>query len=151
VKYTVTVATRANTRVKALRGKAKNKFWEAVNRLEYEGCAAGHYRMRAPDGGDAHICSLRFYADWRMHIVFAEDSEIVVAWVGQHTDKENPHIDGAATSHSWRTSAAPARTSRPVVTSSIKRQSTKNSSTGSTRYDRPGKADLARRRPIVWS
>lgn len=65
--FTVTVAPRANPRVKALRGKAKDKFWEAVNRLEHEGCAAGHYRMRAPDGSDAHVCGLRFYAGWRMH------------------------------------------------------------------------------------
>jgi hypothetical protein len=27
--------------------------------------------------------------------VFAEHNEIVVAWVGQHTDQENPHVDGA--------------------------------------------------------
>ncbi|HVA20128.1 MAG TPA: hypothetical protein VMU55_08130 [Solirubrobacteraceae bacterium] len=93
--YTVTVAPRANPRVKTLRGKAKDKFWDAINRLEHEGCIAGHYRMRAPDGSDAHVCGLRFYADWRMHIVFAENNEIVVSWGGQHTDKENPHIDGA--------------------------------------------------------
>ena len=93
--FTVTVAARTSPRVKALRGKAKDKFWEAINRLEHEGCAAGHYRMRAPDGSDAHICGLRFYADWRMHIVFAEHNEIVVSWVGQHSDKENPHVDGA--------------------------------------------------------
>lgn len=30
-----------------------------------------------------------------MHIVFAEHNEIVVAWVGQHNDVENPHVDGA--------------------------------------------------------
>jgi hypothetical protein len=96
VTYTITVAPRANPRVKALRGKAKDKFWDAVTRLEHEGCAAGHYRMRAPDDTDTHMCGLRFYADWRMHIVFAENNEIVVSWVGQHTDKENPHIDGAA-------------------------------------------------------
>jgi hypothetical protein len=51
--------------------------------------------MRAPDGSDAHVCGLRFYADRRMHIVFAERNEIVVSWVGQHTDQENPHVDGA--------------------------------------------------------
>lgn len=56
VKFTVTVAPRANPRVKALRGKAKSNFWEAVDRLGHEGCAAAHYRMRAPDGGDAHVC-----------------------------------------------------------------------------------------------
>lgn len=93
--YTVTVASRASPRVKALRGEPKDKFWEAIKRLEQEGCAAGHYRMRAPDGSDAHVCGLRFYAAWRMHIVFAENNEIVVSWVGQHTDKENPHVDGA--------------------------------------------------------
>jgi hypothetical protein len=95
VTYTVTVAARANPRVKALRGKPKDRFWEAIKRLEHEGCAAGDYRMRAPDGSDAHVCGLRFYAEWRMHIVFAENNEIVVSWVGQHTDKENPHVDGA--------------------------------------------------------
>jgi hypothetical protein len=31
-----------------------------------------------------------------MHIMFAENNEIVVSWIGQHNDKENPHIDGAA-------------------------------------------------------
>jgi hypothetical protein len=96
VKFTVTVAPRANPRVKGLRGKAKSNFWDAIDRLGHEGCAAGHYRMRAPDGGDAHVCGLRFYADWRMHIVFADDNEIVVSWVGRHTDAENPHVDGAA-------------------------------------------------------
>ncbi len=64
--FIVTVAARANPQVKGLRGKAKDKFWDAVDRLEHEGCAAGHYRMRAPDGGDAHICGLRFYAEWRI-------------------------------------------------------------------------------------
>jgi len=95
VRFTVTVAPRANPRVKKLRGKAKSNFWEAIDRLGDEGCAAGHYRMRAPDGGDAHVCGLRFYADWRMHIVFADDNEIVVSWLGRHTDAENPHVDGA--------------------------------------------------------
>jgi hypothetical protein len=95
VTFTVTVARRAGPRVRGLRGKAKDNFWEAVNRLEHAGCAAAHYRMRAPDGGDAHICGLRFYADWRMHLVFGEENEIVVAWVGQHNDDENTHIDGA--------------------------------------------------------
>ena len=51
--------------------------------------------MRAPDGSDAQVCGRRFYGDWRVHIVFAEPNEIVVAWVGQHTDQENPHADGA--------------------------------------------------------
>jgi hypothetical protein len=63
VTFTVTVAARAKPRVKALRGKAKDKFAEAVNRLKHEGCAAGDYRMRASDGSDAHMCGLRFYAD----------------------------------------------------------------------------------------
>ncbi len=31
-----------------------------------------------------------------MHIVFAEDNEIIVSWVGLHADEENPHVDGAA-------------------------------------------------------
>jgi hypothetical protein len=103
VTYTVTVAARANPRVKALRGKAKDKFWEAVDRLEHEGCAAGHYRMRAPDGQDAHVCGLRFYADWRIHIVFAEDNEIVVAWVGQHTDQRTRMSTEPRTYPSWQT------------------------------------------------
>ena len=93
--------------------------------------------MRAPDGSDAHICGLRFYADWRMHIVFAENNEIVIAWVGQHTDQENPHIDGAGTSHSSRRSGAPAKTSRPAATSPTTRRSTKNSSTESTHCEPP--------------
>ncbi|HEV3321683.1 MAG TPA: hypothetical protein VG147_05760 [Solirubrobacteraceae bacterium] len=62
MRFTVTVARRANPRVKALRGKAKDKFWEAVSRLEHEGCAAGDYRMRAPDGSDTHVCGLRLCA-----------------------------------------------------------------------------------------
>jgi hypothetical protein len=93
--FTVTVARRAAPRVRGLRGKAKDKFWEAVGRLEHEGCAAAHYRMRAPEGIDAHICGLRFYADSRMHLVFGEQNEIVVAWVGRHNDDENAHIAGA--------------------------------------------------------
>jgi hypothetical protein len=48
VTFTLTVARRVSPRVKALRGKTKDKFWEAVSHLEHEGCAAGHYRMRAP-------------------------------------------------------------------------------------------------------
>jgi hypothetical protein len=138
VTFTVTVVPRANPRVKALRGKAKDKLWEAVNRLEHEGCAAGHYRMRAPDGSDAHVCGLRFYADWRMHIVFAEHNEIVVSWVGQHSDKENRTSTEPRTSRNWQTSGAPARTSRPAAMSPTRRRSTKNSSTGSTHYDRHG-------------
>ncbi len=93
--FNVTVARRTAPRVRALRGRAQERFWEAVQRLEDEGCKAAHYRMRAPDGGDAHICGLRFYADWRMHLVFGDHDDIVVAWVGQHSDEENPHIDGA--------------------------------------------------------
>jgi hypothetical protein len=95
VTFNVSVARRTAPRVRALRGRAQERFWEAVRQLEGEGCKAAHYRMRAPDGGDAHICGLRFYADWRMHLVFGENNNIVVAWVGQHSDKENAHIDGA--------------------------------------------------------
>jgi hypothetical protein len=60
VTFTVTVAPRANPRVKA-----------PAKRLEHEGCAAAHYRMQASDGTDAHVCGLRFYANWRMHIANA--------------------------------------------------------------------------------
>jgi hypothetical protein len=71
--------------------------------------------MRAPDGGDAHVCGLRFYADWRMHIVFAEDNEIVVSWLGRHTDAENPHVDGAADLPQLAELAAREKTSRPAT------------------------------------
>lgn len=93
--FNVTVARRTAPRARALRGKARDRFWEAVQRLEHEGCKAADYRMRAPDGDDAHICGLRFYGDWRMHLVFGESDDIVVAWVGRHSDQENVHIDGA--------------------------------------------------------
>lgn len=136
MKYTVTVATRANRRVKALRGKPKDRFWEAVTLLEHQGCAAGHYRMRAPDGGDAHICGLRFYADWRMHIVFAENNEIVVAWVGQHTDEENAHIDGAADVPELADIGRPRKDQPPCCDDPTTRPSTRNSSIASTHYDR---------------
>ena len=93
--FDVSVARRADPLVKGLRGKPKDGFWAAIERLEHEGCRAAHYRMRAPDGTDAHICGLRFYGDWRMHLVFGEDDAIVVSWVGRHTETENVHVEGA--------------------------------------------------------
>lgn len=94
--FTVTVARRAAPRVDALRGRAQQKFWQAIEHLEHEGCKAAGYRMRAPDGTDAHVCGLRFYADWRMHLVFGDHDDIVVAWLGRHSGDENVHVDGAA-------------------------------------------------------
>jgi hypothetical protein len=85
--------------------------------------------MRAPDGSDAHVCGLRFYADWRMHLVFGENNEIVVSWVGQHTDAENPHVDGAVDLPQLAEIGVGARISLPAAMSSTKHPSTKRSST----------------------
>ncbi len=51
--------------------------------------------MRAESGVDHRICERRFYRDWRMHLVFGDLDDIVVSWVGQHTEDENVHADGA--------------------------------------------------------
>lgn len=94
-RFTVTAARRCVPRIKALRGEAKTSFDRTVDELRYRGCEAGGTRMRADSGEDHHICERRFYRDWRMHLVFGERDDIVISWVGRHTEDEAVHRDGA--------------------------------------------------------
>jgi hypothetical protein len=51
--------------------------------------------MRAETGADHRICERRFYRKWRMHTVFGDDENIVISWVGEHTEDEDVHAEGA--------------------------------------------------------
>jgi hypothetical protein len=51
--------------------------------------------MRADTGADHRVCERRFYAAWRMHLVFGDDDNIVISWVGEHTEDEDVHAEGA--------------------------------------------------------
>ncbi len=51
--------------------------------------------MRADTGADHRVCERRFYAAWRMHLVFGDDENIVISWVGEHTEDEDVHTEGA--------------------------------------------------------
>lgn len=93
--FNVSVARRCQPRVKALRGEAKKSFERVVEELRHRGCEAGGTRMRAEMGGDHHVCERRFYRDWRMHLVFGDQDEIVISWVGRHTEDEAVHVEGA--------------------------------------------------------
>lgn len=93
--FKVTVARRCQPRVQALRGAAKKRFEGVAEELRHQGCEAGGTRMRAETGGDHHICERRFYRDWRMHLVFGDQNDIVISWVGQHTEDEAVHMEGA--------------------------------------------------------
>jgi hypothetical protein len=94
-RFTVTVARRCLPRVTSLRGRAKVSFKRTVDELRHRGCEAGGTRMRADTGDDHHICERRFYRDWRMHLVFGDRDDIVISWVGRHTEDEAVHTDGA--------------------------------------------------------
>jgi hypothetical protein len=53
--------------------------------------------MRASDGSDAHMCGLRFYAEWRMHIVFAQNigyPQLRITDVLADTKQTNELVDG---------------------------------------------------------
>jgi putative transposase len=52
----------------------------------------GGIRMRADTGGDHRICERRFYQDWRMHLVFGDEDEIVISWVGRRTTIRVPGV-----------------------------------------------------------
>jgi hypothetical protein len=93
--FNVSVARRCQPRVKALRGDARKSFERVVDELRHRGCEAGGTRMRAETGGDHHVCEQRFYRDWRMHLVFGDQDEIVISWVGRHTEDEAVHVEGA--------------------------------------------------------
>jgi hypothetical protein len=93
-RFKVTVARRCEPRVKALRGEATKSFERVIEELRHRGCEAGGTRMRAEAGDDHHVCERRFYRDWRMHLVFGDQHEIVISWVGQHTEDEAVHVDG---------------------------------------------------------
>jgi hypothetical protein len=93
--FKVTVARRCEPRVKALRGEAKKSFERVIEELRHRGCEAGGTRMRAETGEDHHVCERRFYRERRMHLVFGDQDEIVISWVGQHTEDEAVHVDGA--------------------------------------------------------
>jgi hypothetical protein len=93
--FNVSVARRCETRAKALRGEVKNSFDRVVDELRQRGCEAGGIRMRAETGADHRVCERRFYRDWRMHLVFGDEHDIVISWVGRHTEDEDVHADGA--------------------------------------------------------
>lgn len=93
--FKVTVARRCGPRVKALRGEAKKRFDRVIDELRQRGCEAGGIRMRAETGADHRVCERRFYRDWRMHLVFGDEQNIVVSWVGRHTEDEDIHGEGA--------------------------------------------------------
>jgi hypothetical protein len=94
-RFKVTVARRCEPRVKALRGEAKKRFDHVVEELRHRGCEAGGVRMRANTDTDHRVCERRFYRDWRMHLVFGEEEDIVISWVGRHTEDEDVHAEGA--------------------------------------------------------
>jgi hypothetical protein len=94
-RFSVTVARRCDQRVKALRGEAKKRFDRVVEELRHRGCEAGGIRMRTDTGADHRVCERRFYAACRMHLVFGDDENIVISWVGEHTEDEDVHMEGA--------------------------------------------------------
>jgi hypothetical protein len=94
-RFSVTVARRCDQRVKALRGEAKKGFDRVVEELRHRGCEAGGIRMRADTGADHRVCERRFYRAWRMHMVFGDEENIVISWVGQHDEDEDVHTQGA--------------------------------------------------------
>jgi hypothetical protein len=94
-RFSVSVARRCEPRVKALRGEAKKRFDRVIDELRGRGCEAGGIRMRAETGVNHHVCERRFYRDWRMHLVFGEEDDIVISWVGRHTEDEDVHAEGA--------------------------------------------------------
>ncbi len=51
--------------------------------------------MRAETGADHRVCERRFYRNWRMHLVFGDEENIVISWVGEHTEDEDVHMEGA--------------------------------------------------------
>jgi hypothetical protein len=51
--------------------------------------------MRGETGADHWVCEWRFYGDWRMHLVFGDEENIVISWVGEHTEDEDVHAEGA--------------------------------------------------------
>lgn len=67
-----------------------------MERLRHEGCKAAGYRMRADGAGDARVCCLRFYRDWRMHLLFDEEDTIWICFLGQHRRDSNIHDEAAA-------------------------------------------------------
>lgn len=94
-RFKVSVARRCEPRVKALRGEAKKRFDRVVEELRHRGCEAGGIRMRAETGTNHRVCERRFYRDWRIHVVFGEKDDIVISWVGRHTEDEEVHVEGA--------------------------------------------------------
>jgi len=94
-RFTVTVARRCDARVKALRGEPKKHFDRVVEELKRRGCEAGGIRMRGETGADHWVCERRLYRDWRMHLVFGDEENIVISWVGEHTEDEDVHGEGA--------------------------------------------------------
>jgi hypothetical protein len=51
--------------------------------------------MRAETGANHWVCERRFYRDWRMHMAFGDEENIVISWVGEHTEDEDVHSEGA--------------------------------------------------------
>lgn len=94
-RFSVSVARRCEPRVKGLRGEVKRKFDRVVTELRQRGCEAGGIRMRADTGADHRVCERRFYRDWRLHLVFGDEDDIVISWVGRHNEDEDVHSDGA--------------------------------------------------------
>ena len=78
-----------------MRGEAKKHFDRVIEELKHRGCEAGGIRMRGETGADHWVCERRFYRDWRMHLVFGDEENIVISWVGEHTEDEDVHGEGA--------------------------------------------------------
>ena len=89
--FSVRASRSAAPVIKQLRGDARRAFERAVRELEHQGCRAAGYRLRGAGVEHARVCERRFYGDWRMHLVFRSEEEIVISFVGRHAPETNIH------------------------------------------------------------
>ncbi|HEX4730263.1 MAG TPA: hypothetical protein VH299_03285 [Solirubrobacterales bacterium] len=72
----------ARRQADALRGKVADAYYEAVQRLMAEGCAAADYRLT----GDVvdRICALHLYGRYRALVCFPEKDRLAVVLIAEH-------------------------------------------------------------------
>ena len=88
--FSVSITPTGQRSVDALRGKARESFNAAVQRLAAEGCKAGDYRLT---GGEVdRICSVHLYGRHRLLVCFPDDQQVAVLLVGKHTNGD-PEVD----------------------------------------------------------
>lgn len=83
--FRVEATASADTAIKGLRGRAKDRYEQLESELKAQGCHVAGYRLIADDGESSVYCCKHLVREWRVVTTFDKKVVYVVA-VGEHSD-----------------------------------------------------------------